>query len=163
MNSSICYSMQPEPSPSKRQKLTTTSDLRLPVPCPLLKNFSDDSVVNAIKKGEIKGLVKYRLLRDVASFYKGLCPNPTPTEFATMCRAVCNQFPSLKDKKPKDNIYWVCYHTLCRNCSTFSPICSCQSRNTLLRDTGIYVVLLSLPVAQVAKSISLFLRLMPQS
>ena len=80
--------------------------LRLPSPCPIPTVFTSD-ITNAIEQNRLKGLMKYRLLRQCALFYWGVCPRPTPDEYKTIAITLCLKFPQLKDKKPKDGKYWV--------------------------------------------------------
>ena len=47
----------------------------------------------------VKGNNKF-LLREAASFYNGLFPNPTTNEYVTMAKTLCNKYPELKDKQP---------------------------------------------------------------
>lgn len=41
-------------------------------------------------------------LREAFTFYYGICPNPLPHEYETMCETLCNKYPELKDKLPVD-------------------------------------------------------------
>ena len=85
---------------------TPIAMLRLPSPCPTPTVFTPDVAV-AIEQNKLKGLMKLRFLRQCVLFYWGVCPRPTPFEYRTMAITLCNKFPSLKDKKPKDGKYWV--------------------------------------------------------
>lgn len=107
---------------SKRQKLETIEEvveelpqhklsvniknLRLPDPCPLPTNFSE-ATIKAIQTGKLIGNLKLRLTREAASFYYGICPNPTSAEYTTKARTLCDNYPQLKDKDPTTD-YWVC-------------------------------------------------------
>lgn len=100
----------------KRQRVVNSNTPRqsLPVPCPLPPNFSR-KVVEACDKGvQLTGVSKLRLLREAALFYYGICPLPTPNEYITMAKTLCNAFPQLKDKKPLEGRYWVWLSDLCK-------------------------------------------------
>lgn len=106
--------------PAKKQKLQITSrpsadqipDLRLPQPCPLPNTFSVETLEDE-KKGQLVGCNKYRMLREACSFYRGICPNPTPSEYTIMAQTLCERFPQIKDKLPQDGIPWVSYVNVC--------------------------------------------------
>ena len=86
-------------------KIQAAKQLRLPDPCPLPHNFSLITT-KAIENNSLKGNVKLRLTREAASFYYGICPKPTSTEYINMAKTLCDKYPQLKDKGP-DKDYWV--------------------------------------------------------
>ena len=77
---------------------------RLPNPCPIPPAFTP-AVYNCIIKKEISGNLKYRMLRESASFYYGLCPDPTPSEYQEMAKSLCNKYPMLQVVNCTE--YWV--------------------------------------------------------
>ena len=82
-------------------------NLRLPHPCPLPNTFSVETV-EAEEQGKMVGCNKFRMLREACSFYQGICPNPTPSEYTIMLQTLCDRFPQIKDKLPEnDDEYWV--------------------------------------------------------
>ena len=112
----------PEPElldsvPAKKQTLQIVSkspvvsvgqipDFRLPHPCPLPNTFSVETL-EAEGKGEMVGCNKFRMLREACSFYRGICLNPTPSEYTIMAQTLCERFPQIKDKLSTDGKYWV--------------------------------------------------------
>lgn len=52
------------------------------------------------------GCNKFRMLREACSFYRGICPNPTPSEYVIMAQTLCEKFPQIKDKLAKNEEYW---------------------------------------------------------
>ena len=103
---------------AKKQKLQITSkppasfdqipDLHLPHPCPLPNTFSVKTLEDD-KKGQMVGCNKYRMLREACSFYRGICPNPTPSEYTIMAQILCEKFLQIKDKHPQGGKHWVMY------------------------------------------------------
>ena len=79
---------------------------RLPVPCPLPMSFSP-CVTKAIADNKILGNNKLALIRECSLFYYGLCPYPTPKEYETMAKLLCDKYPDLKNKIPVNGSYWV--------------------------------------------------------
>lgn len=92
-----------QPEQELKPNVVKASTLRLPEPCPLPTNFTTITTT-AIENGEIEGLKKLRLLREATSFYRGICPNPTKAEYATMSKALCTEYPQLQDKRPPGGI-----------------------------------------------------------
>ena len=76
-----------QPEHELKPKVVKASTLRIPEPCPLPTIFTTITTT-AIKKREIEGLKKLRLLRETTSFYRGICPNPTKEEY------ICNNVQS---------------------------------------------------------------------
>ena len=92
---------------------------RLPNPCPLPTSFSK-RVQKSLERGTLSGNAKLMFLREAFTFYYGICPNPLPHEYETMCETLCNKYPELKDKLPVDEKKpWVSlkihflHHSLC--------------------------------------------------
>ena len=86
--------------------IAQTRDLRLPEPCLLPNNFTKKTT-EGFERGELTGTLKLRLLREASSFYYGICPKPTPLEYTTMAKTLCNRFPQLKDKRPASGQFGV--------------------------------------------------------
>ena len=82
-------------------------NLRLPHPCPVPNTFSVETA-EAEEQGKMVGCNKFRMLREACSFYRGICPNPTHSEYTIMAQTLCEKFPQIKDKLPEnDGEYWV--------------------------------------------------------
>ena len=96
----------PETTSTPKAIIAQVTELRLPDPCPLPNNFTRKTN-EACERGELTGTLKLSLLREASAFYYGLCPKPTPTEYVTMAKTLCNKFPQLKDKRPINGEYWV--------------------------------------------------------
>ena len=80
---------------------------RLPDPCPLPNSFSGIAR-QAIEQGQLTGNMKTRLLREAAMFYFGICSGGSSSEYITMAKTLCKEYPELKDKKPViEGEYWV--------------------------------------------------------
>ena len=61
---------------------------RLQEPCPVpYSSFSQD-VIEAINRGQLKGVFKIRLIRQAAEFYYGMCPHPNHFEYVNMAKTV---------------------------------------------------------------------------
>ena len=86
-------------------KVQAAKQLHLPDPCPLPNNFSLITT-KAIENNSLKGNFKLRLTREAASFYYGIFPKPTSTEYINMAKTLCDKYPQLKDKGP-DKDYWI--------------------------------------------------------
>ena len=105
-----------EAPPAKKMMAITIKQLpsanngraRLPDPCPVPTNFSE-RVTKALATGELEGNDKLCFLREATNFYSGYCSNPSSAEYLVMAKTLCDRFPMLKDKKPIDGEYWVCY------------------------------------------------------
>lgn len=54
----------------------------------------------AIEQGQLTGNTKTRLLREAAMFYFGICCGGSSTEYITIAKTLCKEYPELKDKKP---------------------------------------------------------------
>ena len=59
----------------------------------------------AIENNSLKRNMRLRLTREPASFYFGICPKPTPTEYTIMVRTLCDKYPQLKNKDPEKTMY----------------------------------------------------------
>ena len=59
-----------QPEHELKPKVVKAYTLRILEPCPLPTSFTLSLYTTAIKKGEIKGLKKLRLLREATSFYR---------------------------------------------------------------------------------------------
>ena len=82
---------------------------RLPDPCPLPTTFSK-KVSKALESGPLAGNEKLMFLREVFTFYYGVCPNPLPCEYDKISEALCLKYPELQDKLPVDQGKpWVSY------------------------------------------------------
>ena len=90
-------------------------NLRLPHPCPLPNTFSVETI-KAEEQEKMVGCNKFRMLREAYSFYHGICPNPTASEYTIMAQTLCEKFPQIKDKT--DCEYWV--STFLSLCKTFN-------------------------------------------
>ena len=56
------------------------------------------------------GNMKTRLLREAAMFYFGICSGGSSTEYITIAKTLCKEYPELKDKKPViEGEYWVSF------------------------------------------------------
>ena len=99
---------------SKEQQVVASvvmqeDERRLPEPCPVPYNSFSQDLIEAIDKGQIKGLFKTRLIRQAADFYHGMCPHPNHIEYVDMAKTLCHKYPQLHDKKPVKGkfIYYV--------------------------------------------------------
>ena len=82
---------------------------KLPDPCPLPTTFSKKTR-QAIETGNISGNAKTRLLREAALFYYSLCDGcntGVSSTYVTIARALCAEYPQLRDKRPINGQYWV--------------------------------------------------------
>ena len=86
--------------------LLDQSGNRLPEPCPIPTSFSR-RVQQACLADDLSGLNRLAFVREAGMYYDGICPNPTPLEYTTMAKTLCNTFPQLRDKKPPNGEYWV--------------------------------------------------------
>jgi len=94
--------------PYKKPSKETSS--RLPTPCPAPTMFSQKTMV-AIETNQLKGTKKLALLREASLYYYGYCQNPTPDEYNTMARVLCEKYPQLKDKLGQYDFHdWVSLH-----------------------------------------------------
>ena len=84
--------------PCKRKKNDDgeARNKRLPNHCPVPLAFTT-AVHACIKISKISGNLKYRMLCECASFYYGLCPEPTPSEYQEIAKTICNKYPMLQD------------------------------------------------------------------
>lgn len=97
---------------NKRRKISEDANhlqvsvkvLRLPEPCPVPTTFSKE-VSRAIEDDNVTGLIKDRLKRQIGTFYYGICPKPSPSEYTIMAKTVCQKYTQLQDKKTTR--YWV--------------------------------------------------------
>ena len=97
---------QQQPSsvqPAIAPVIVSINQRRLPVPFPVPCNCFSANVIQAIDNNNIKGTVKITLIRQVISFYYGICPRPRHDEYTCMAKTLCNKYGQLKDKKPNNN------------------------------------------------------------
>lgn len=87
--------------------LTPVHTMRLPSPCPLPTNITDDIEAALKDDSKLLGVKKMRFLRQASMFYWGLCWRPTHDEYVTMAITLCDNYPKLRDKKPQQGKYWV--------------------------------------------------------
>ena len=86
-----------------------TATRRLLDPCPVPNSFSRVTL-QAIEKKQLKGNLKTRLLREAAMFYFGICSGGLSSEYITIAKTLCKEYPELKDKKPViEGEYWASY------------------------------------------------------
>ena len=97
----------------KKRKICVDKGDWLPEPCPI--PALSERIKAMLAQNGVKANNKF-LLREAASFYNGLCPNPTTNEYVTMAKTLCNKYPELKDKQPVNGKYWVSINL----CETFS-------------------------------------------
>ena len=100
-------SVQPKEKTTIKPAVSVTqiANIRLPHPCPLPNAFSVETV-EAEEQGKMVGSNKFIMLREACFFYRGICPNLTPSEYTIMAQTLCGQ---IKDKLPEnDGEYWVC-------------------------------------------------------
>lgn len=81
--------------------------MRLPSPCPLPVNITDDVEAALTDDSKLLGIKKMRFLRQASLFYWGICQRPTHDEYVVMAITLCDNYPKLKDKKPQQGEYWV--------------------------------------------------------
>ena len=89
-----------------RPVVVQVDNMHLPVPCPVPTTFSkicEESLCN----GQVMGKVKLRMLREATQFYYGQCPKPTPAEYNTMAKTLCDKYLQLQDKRAVNGEYWV--------------------------------------------------------
>ena len=94
--------LKKEPPP-KDETMVAMKTMRLPKPCPLPTAFSP-AVHLSILQNEISGNCKLKMLRESASFFYGICPFPTPSEYLEMAKPLCDKYPLLQDI---NGAYWV--------------------------------------------------------
>ena len=94
--------------PDKTPTRPDTSVCRLPEPCPLPNTFSRKTM-DAIERGELLGTAKTRMLREAATFYFGVCSGRYSSDYITIAKTLCKEYPQLKDKMPTNEEYWVSY------------------------------------------------------
>ena len=93
---------------TKSSSANQVASKRLPVPCPVPSKFCL-ALEQSIQKENVSGNMKLTLIREASEFYCGICPNPTASEYQTMAKTLCDEFPSLKNKIPVNGAYWVRY------------------------------------------------------
>ncbi len=111
----------PDPAPKRKQTLSpdkenrdpdktptrsNTSVRRLPEPCPLPSSFSQKTI-DAIERGDLLGTAKTRMLREAATFYFGICSGRYFSDYTTIAKTLCKEYPQLRDKMPTNDGYWV--------------------------------------------------------
>lgn len=94
--------------PDKTPTRPDTSVCRLPEPCPLPNTFSRKTM-DAIERGELLGTAKTRMSREAAAFYFGVCSGRCSSDYITIAKTLCKEYPQLKDKMPTNGEYWVSY------------------------------------------------------
>ena len=62
-------------------------------------------VSNAIDAGQLVTENRAAFVRECVAFYEGFLPHPTEQQYSAICQKICDQYPSLKDKKT--TVYWV--------------------------------------------------------
>ena len=62
------------------------------------------SVMKAIAENKNN---KLSLIQECSLFYYGICPYPTPKEYETMAKLICDKYSDLKNKIPVNGSYWV--------------------------------------------------------
>ena len=62
------------------------------------------SVMKAIAENKITSC---HLYENAHYFYYGICPYPTPKEYETMGKLLCDKYSDLKNKIPVNGSYWV--------------------------------------------------------
>ena len=107
-------SMQKRASNDIKPITVQQDERRLPSPCPLPSTFTKPTL-ESIANEQLMGNMKIRLLREAATYYHGLCPRPNQTEYTSMSQMLCEKFPQLRDKMPRNNEYWVTKFW-CNNC-----------------------------------------------
>lgn len=103
--------VQGTPDATQKSQVTKTPirAMRLPTPCPLPDNITDDlETALSDDSSKLTGVKQMRFLRRASEFYWGICPRPTPNEYVMMAITLCDKYPKLKDKKPLNGQYWVC-------------------------------------------------------
>lgn len=92
--------------PDKTPTRPDTSVRRLPEPCPLPNTFSRKTI-DAIERGDLLGTAKTRMLREAATFYFGVCSGRCASDYITVAKTLCREYPQLRDKMPTNGEYWV--------------------------------------------------------
>ena len=83
-----------------------TSVRYLPEPCPVPTTFSRKTM-EAIEKGALVGNAKIRLLREAGMFYFGVCSGRCSSDYITIAKTLCREYPQLRDKMARNGEYWV--------------------------------------------------------
>ena len=71
---------------------------------PLPEKFSR-RVSGAIHHAQLVAENRALFVRECVSFYEATLPRPTEQQYNVICQKLCDQYPSLKDKKTA--VYWV--------------------------------------------------------
>ena len=91
----------------------TSVSCRLPEPC-LLPNTFSRKTTDAIERGDLLGTAKTRMLREAATFYFGVCSGRCSSDYITIAKTLCKEYPQLRDKMPTNGEYWVSCLLQCR-------------------------------------------------
>ena len=62
---------------------------------------------DAIEREDLLGTAKTRMLREAATFYFGACSGRCASDYITIAKTLCREYPQLRDKMPMNGEYWV--------------------------------------------------------